>query len=220
MYIPELYKNENQQEIQNFIQQNGFGILVNQTNGKLWASHIPLLLEEKNEKQFLVGHVSKENPQVESFKPNDEVLAIFSGAHTYISSSWYDHENVPTWNYIAVHVYGKIKIHSLQESIEALRKLVDKYEAKSEKPVRVEDLSKKIMLEGSAIVSFEIEITAIEAKKKLSQNRDDKNYRNIISKLEYSNDFQAIEIAKEMKKKSTVKCLTSIVYCCNNNYIC
>ena len=200
MYIPELYKNENQEDIQNFIHQNGFGILVNQTNGKLWATHIPLLLEEKNGKQILVGHVSRENPQAESFKTNDDVLALFTGVHTYISSSWYDHENVPTWNYLAVHVYGKVKIHSLEETIEALKRLVDKYEAKSEKPVRVEDLSKKTMLQAKGIVSFEIEITAIEAKKKLSQNRDDKNYQNIILKLENSNDYQSIEVAKEMKK--------------------
>ena len=200
MYIPELYKNENQEDIQNFIHQNGFGILVNQTNGKLWATHIPLVLEEKNGKQILVGHVSRENPQAESFKTNDDVLALFTGVNTYISSSWYDHENVPTWNYLAVHVYGKVKIHSLEETIEALKRLVDKYEAKSEKPVRVEDLSKKTMLQARGIVSFEIEITAIEAKKKLSQNRDDKNYQNIILKLENSNDYQSIEVAKEMKK--------------------
>jgi transcriptional regulator len=200
MHIPEIYKNENQQEIQNFIQQNGFGILVNQTNGKLWATHLPLLLEEKEGTQFLIGHVSRENPQAESFKMHDEVLAIFSGVHTYISSSWYDHENVPTWNYLAVHVYGKVKIHSLDETIEALKKLVNKYEAKSENPVRVEDFSKKTMLQARAIVSFEIEITAIEAKKKLSQNRDDKNYKNIISKLETSHDSQANAVAEEMKK--------------------
>ena len=200
MYIPEHYRNENQEDIKNFIHQNGFGILINQTNGKLWATHIPLLLEEKDGKQFLVGHVSKENPQAKSFKTNDEILAIFSGAHTYISSSWYDHENVPTWNYLAVHIYGKVKLHSLEESIESLKRLVDKYEAKSEKPIRVEDLSQKTMLQAHGIVSFEIEITAIEAKKKLSQNRDDKNYQTIISKLENSNDYQSIEVAKEMKK--------------------
>jgi transcriptional regulator len=200
MYIPELYRNENQEDIQNFIHQNGFGILVNQTDGKFWATHIPLLLEEKNGKQILVGHVSRENPQAESFKTNDDVLVIFSGVHTYISSSWYDHENVPTWNYLAVHVYGKVKLHSLEESIEALKRLVNKYEAKSEKPVRIEDLSKKTMLQAHGIVSFEIEITAVEAKKKLSQNRDDKNYQTIISKLENSNDNQAIAVAEEMKK--------------------
>ena len=200
MYIPELYRNENQEDIQNFIHENGFGILANQTDGKLWATHIPLLLEEKNGKQILVGHVSRENPQAERFKTNDDALVIFSGAHTYIPSSWYDHENVPTWNYLAVHVYGKVKLHSLEESIEALKRLVNKYEAKSEKPLRIEDLSKKTMLQAHGIVSFEIEITAVEAKKKLSQNRDDKNYQTIISKLENSNDNQAIAVAEEMKK--------------------
>jgi transcriptional regulator len=200
MYIPELYKNENRQEIEAFIHKNGFAILVNQTDGKLWATHIPLLLEEKDGKQLLVGHVSKDNPQAESFSSNDDVLAIFLGAHTYISSSWYDHENVPTWNYLAVHVYGKVKLHSHEESVEALKRLVDKYEAKSEKPVRVEELSSRTMLQARGIVSFEIEVTSIDAKKKLSQNRDDKNYKNIISKLEGSNDFQSIAIAEEMKK--------------------
>lgn len=200
MYIPELYKNENQQEIQEFIHKNGFAILVNQTDGKLWATHTPLMLEEKDGKQFLMGHISKENPQAEGFKANDAILAIFSGVHTYISSSWYDHENVPTWNYIAVHVYGKLRIHSLEEAIEGLKRLVDKYEAQSENPVRVEDLSKKTMLQARGIVSFEIEISAIEAKKKLSQNRDDKNYKNIIAKLEDSDDFQSVAVAREMKK--------------------
>lgn len=200
MYIPSLYKNENQTEIEKLIHENGFAILVNQTNGKLWATHIPLLLENKNDKQFLVGHVSKLNLQAESFKTNDEILAIFSGAHSYISSSWYDHENVPTWNYLAVHIYGKLKLHSYEESIEALKRLVDKYEAKSENPVRVENLSEKTMREAQGIVSFEIEITSIEAVKKLSQNRDNKNYKSIILELEKTNEIQAIEVAKAMKK--------------------
>lgn len=199
MYIPELYKNENQEEIQNFIHQNGFGILVNQTNGKLWATHIPLLLEEKDGKQLLVGHISKANPQAESFHDNDEILAIFSGSHSYISSSWYDHENVPTWNYLAVHVYGKLSVYSHEQAVDSLKRLVDKYEAKSKKPIRVEDLSSKTMREASGIIAFEIEITAIEAQKKLSQNRDDKNYKNIILELEKTNDNQSIAIANEMK---------------------
>ncbi|MFN3754239.1 FMN-binding negative transcriptional regulator [Flavobacterium sp.] len=201
MYIPDLYKNENQEDIHNFLHQNGFAILVNQTDGKLWATHTPLLLETNTEgKQILVGHISKANPQAESFKSNDEVLAIFSGAHTYISSSWYDHENVPTWNYLAVHVYGKVTVYNHEEAIHFLKKLVDKYETKSENPVRVENLSEKTMREARGIIAFEIEITSIEAQKKLSQNRDDKNYQNIINELEKTNDNQAIDIAKEMKK--------------------
>jgi transcriptional regulator len=201
MYIPDLYKNENQKAIQNFIEQNGFAILVNQTNGKLWATHIPLLLEVNDKgKQILVGHLSKANPQAESFKSNTEVLAIFSGAHSYISSSWYDHENVPTWNYLAVHVYGKVTLYNHEQAVQSLKKLVDKYEAKSEQPVRVENLTEKTMREARGIIAFEIEITSIEAQKKLSQNRDDKNYQNIITELEKTNDPQAIDIAHEMKK--------------------
>lgn len=200
MYIPELYKNENQEEIQSFIHHNGFGILVNQTNGKLWATHIPLLLEEKDGKQILVGHISKANPQADSFKSNDDVLAIFHGAHSYISSSWYDHENVPTWNYLAVHVYGKLSVYNHEQAVDSLKRLVDKYEAKSKNPIRVEDLSEKTMREAKGIIAFEIEVTAIEAQKKLSQNRDDKNYKNIISELEKTDDNHSIAIAHEMKK--------------------
>ena len=205
MYIPNLYKNENQEEIENFIHQNGFGILVNQTDGKLWATHIPLVLET-NElgKQILVGHVSKLNPQAASFQNNNDVLAIFSGVHSYISSSWYDHENVPTWNYLAVHVYGKVTVLNHEEAVNSLKKLVDKYEAKSEKPVRVEDLSEKTMREARGIIAFTIEIISIEAVKKLSQNRDDKNYKNIVEELEKTNDNQSITVADEMKKKQDI----------------
>lgn len=201
MYIPELYKNENREEIESFIHQNGFAILVNQTQGKLWATHTPLLLETREDgKLILTGHISKANPQALSFNDNDEVLAIFSGAHTYISSSWYDHENVPTWNYLAVHVYGKVRVYNHEEALDFLKKLVDKYEAKSKNPVRVENLSEKTMWEARGIVAFEIEITNLEAQKKLSQNRDDKNYRNIITELEKTKENQALAVAEAMKK--------------------
>lgn len=201
MYIPELYKNDNRAEIEQFLHHNGFAILVNQTNGRLWATHIPLVLEtDTNGSQSLVGHLSKLNPQGGSFAENDEVLAIFSGPHSYISSSWYDHENVPTWNYLAVHVYGKVTVLDAEETLASLKKLVDKYEAGSENPVRVEDLSAKTMREARGITGFRITISAIEAKKKLSQNRDAKNYQTIISELEKTQKPDAIAVAAEMKK--------------------
>lgn len=201
MYIPDIYKNENQEEIKNFLHNNSFGILVNQTNGKLCATHIPLELDTNtNGKQVLQGHISKENPQWKGFLDNDKVLAIFSGAHSYISSSWYDHENVPTWNYIAVHVYGTIKIIHGEAVIESLKKLVDKYEQNSEKPVRVEDFSKKTMIQTRAIVAFEIEIEEIQAVHKLSQNRDNKNYKNIVAELKKTGNIQDEAIANEMSK--------------------
>jgi transcriptional regulator len=201
MYTPEIYKNENQEEIKKFLQENSFGILINQTNGKLCATHIPLELDiNKEGKDILCGHISKENPQWNGFTDNDQILAVFSGPHSYISSSWYDHENVPTWNYIAVHVYGKIKIIEGEAVIESLKKLVDKYEQNSKNPVRIENLSKKTMMQSRGIVAFEIEITEIQATKKISQNRDEKNHQNIISELEKTNTNQSIAIANEMKK--------------------
>ena len=201
MYTPDIYKNENQEEIEKFLRENSFGILINQTNGKLWATHIPLELATNVEgKTILEGHISKENLQWNGFLESNEVLAVFSGPHSYISSSWYDHENVPTWNYIAVHVYGKIKIIEGQAVIDSLEKLVDKYEQNRENPTRIENLSEKTMMQARGIVAFEIEIEKIEATRKMSQNRDSKNYQNIISELEKSNTADSLATAKEMKK--------------------
>ena len=201
MYIPDLYKNENQTEITEFLLEHSFGILVNRTNGKLWATHIPLELEKTKEgKSILFGHISKENPQWESFESDANVLAIFSGPHSYVSSSWYEKENVPTWNYIAVHVYGKVKIIEGDAVIASLKKLTDKYEAHAENPVRIEDLSEKTMRQASGIVAFEIEIDRIEAVKKMSQNRNEKDYQNVISELEKTEKVNSKEVAAVMKK--------------------
>ena len=199
MHIPDLYKNEDQEAIRAFLRANAFGLLINQTNGKLWATHIPLELEINTEgEEVLMGHISKENPQWTAFESNDQVLTVFTGPHAYISSSWYDHENVPTWNYTAVHVYGKVKIIEGDAVIDLLTKLVDKYEKNSKCPVRVADLSQKTMLQARGIVAFEIKIEEIQAQTKMSQNRDDKNYSNIISELEKTENPQSMAVAKEM----------------------
>lgn len=201
MYIPEIYKNENPTAIKDFLQKNSFGILVNQVDGKLWATHIPLELDtNENGRQVLYGHISKENPQWKSFASDNKILAIFSGPNSYVSPSWYDHENVPTWNYTAVHVYGTIKIIKGEALLSSLKKLVDKYEARSENPIKIEDLSEKTMRQTRGIIAFEIEIDEIQAVHKLSQNRDDKNYQNIISELEKTEESNSIAIAKEMSK--------------------
>ncbi len=201
MYIPSNFRPTNIDEVKIFIQQNSFGILVSQVEGKPWATHIPLELETNADGHaVLVGHISKGNKQWKDFNPNQEVLAIFNGPHAYISSSWYDHENVPTWNYIAVHVYGKIRIISGDELLASLKRLVDKYEAHSAKPVTVEGMSPKF-LEGElrGVIGFEIAITDIQAAYKLSQNRDVKNKTQIISELENRGDAGSLEIAKHMK---------------------
>ena len=202
MYTPPFYKNENIEEVAAFIEANSFGILISQTDTKLWGTHIPLELDVNDEgKKILFGHISKGNLQWKNFVNDNEVMAIFNGPHTYISSSWYDHENVPTWNYIAVHVYGKIKIIEGAKVVNALKKLVDKYEKKSAKPVSVETMSSDFLNKHiNGIIAFEIEITEIQSAYKLSQNRDEKNHKNITSELRSSGDLNAIAVANEMEK--------------------
>jgi transcriptional regulator len=202
MYIPEYFKNKNIDSVREFINENGFAILVSQVAGKPWATHIPLILaKDGNDKDILTGHISRANVQWKDFDKNEEVLTIFSGPHTYISPSWYNHENVPTWNYLAVHVYRRIHIIEGEHLKKQLSKLVDKYESKMPHPVSVDKMSKDLVeTQMRGIVGFEIEITNIEAAMKLSQNRDAENYRRVINQLERRKDINASDIARIMKK--------------------
>tara|TARA_A100000171_G_C2129463_1_gene145721 strand:- start:1895 stop:2503 length:609 start_codon:yes stop_codon:yes gene_type:complete len=201
MYTPSHYKNENLDEVREFLKQNSFGILINQTDGRPWATHIPLELDVDDEgKDILVGHISKANPQWKSFEGNEEVLAIFNGPHSYISSSWYKEEEVPTWNYIAVHVYGKIHILNDEAVLDSLHKLVDKYEKASTNPVSIHNLSHKTMRQIKGIVGFQIGITDIHATYKLSQTRPE-DHPKIIEELQKTNNPGSHEIANMIKQK-------------------
>ena len=201
MYIPDSYKNEDIDSIKEFIDDNGFGVLINQGNGKLQGTHIPMILKTNKEgNNTLTGHMSKANPQWKHFKENDSVMAIFTGPHSYISSSWYQKENAPTWNYIAVHIYGKIKIIEREDLLDDIRALVDKYEKNSKNPVSIDKLSTKTMKIINGIIGFQIHITEIQAATKLSQNRDTTDYKNIIKELENSDVYNSHALAKEMRK--------------------
>ena len=198
MYIPHYYKNENLAEIKDFLNHNSFGILVNQLDGKPWATHIPLELDRTEEgKDVLVSHISKANPQWKAFESNTEVLCIFNGPHAYVSSSWYQEEEVPTWNYIAVHVYGKIKILNEDETMASLHKLVDKYEKGSKNPLSLNDLSPKTLRQVKGIVAFQIEISDIQAAYKLSQTRP-QDHAKIVAELSERQDPGSQSIADQM----------------------
>ncbi len=200
MHTPQDYKQENLATVKDFLQKNAFGILINKTENRYWGTHIPLELgvdEQGND--VLYGHISKANPQWKYFDAEEEILAIFPGPHTYVSASWYDHENVSTWNYVAVHVYGKLAVLSEAEVMQSLRRLMDKYEATSEHPVDWEKLSPRTLMQAKGVVGFKIVITDIQATYKLSQNRHDKDYQNIISELEKRNDFDDAAVANIMR---------------------
>ncbi len=201
MYIPIQYQNKDFEEIREFIQENSFAILINQVDAQSWASHIPLeLILEKDGSYKLVGHLARANPQWRSFKDRPEVLVIFNGPHSYISSSWYKKEEVPTWNYIAVHIYGSIRILTESELHNSLVRLVDKYERDSVYPVSVTGFSKKTMRQIKGVVGFEIGVTKIQAAYKLSQGRAE-DHDAIIDHLEEKSNSGSRDIAREMKKR-------------------
>lgn len=199
MYTPRYAENTDIASIKQFIKQNAFGILVSQSEKKMIASHIPL--EFSADELKLLGHISRANPQWKNFASGSEVLAIFTGPHAYISSSWYDHENVPTWNYIAVHVYGTIRIIEGSERYDSLKRLLEKYEAASNHPVSMAGMSSGYIQKSlKGLVGFEISVTSMEAAYKLSQNRDRKNQLRIIHELEKRDDSLSGQVALEMKK--------------------
>ena len=199
MYIPKLYREEDRIKILEFIRQNDFATLVTYDSEKPIASHLLMGILEEGEKLFVNGHMSRANPQWKTFENNTEVLVIFQGPHTYISPTWYNHINVPTWNYQSVHVYGKPRIITdYNETYELLKRLIDRYESTSH--YQLESLPKDFVeKEIKGIVAFQIEVTRIEGNYKLSQNRKDEDYANIIVQLENREDDLSHGVAEAMK---------------------
>jgi transcriptional regulator len=199
MYVPKPFQNTERSQLNDFIRENGFAVLVSTTDQKITATHIPLHLSDDGEK--LYGHIARANPQWKNFDALNEVLAIFNGPHAYISSSWYNLEKVPTWNYIAAHVYGKIRIIEGEQLVESLKAIVDKYEQKSAHPVSVERMTPEYFNRAiKGIVGFEITISHMEAAYKLSQNYDQVNHEAIINQLEKRNEGDDQRVANAMRK--------------------
>ncbi len=165
MYIPKYFEITDKQEILAFIEANSFGQIISSVDNRTFATHLPFLISADNRQ--LIGHLAKQNPQWKSIS-GQEVLITFQGPHDYISPSWYSSPSVPTWNYQAVHVYGKCRIF---DSADRLKQVVDslaaKYEAGFEQPWQPEYRASMLQ----AIVGMEIEITDIQCKYKLNQNR-------------------------------------------------
>lgn len=201
MYIPKSFLETDREALFQFIRTNSFALLVSTgDNGIPVATHLPIELVPTADGQFqLVGHLAKANPQGKLLARHTPSLAVFSGAHSYISSSWYDHINVPTWNYLSVHVTGRTSVLSDDETLDFLRQQVDKYEAKSACPVSVDSMTEAyVRKEMRGLVAFSMTIDRIEGAAKLSQNRDDKNYQAIIAELRQTGDANASALANEM----------------------
>ena len=204
MYVPPQYANTNQNEIVQLIREFSFATLVSVQNGLPLATHLPLHLHIPEDGAWqLVGHVAKANPQWKGFTENENVLAIFHGPHSYVSPSWYNHRNVPTWNYQAVHLSGRVQLMEEADVENHLRELMAHYEHKhAASPQAYSDIpTHTLHTDLKGLVAFTIHVEKIEAVNKLSQGRDPDSYQNIINELSQSDDENAKRIAHEMDKK-------------------
>lgn len=206
MYIPKHFRQEDKQAIAQLIREFGFSTLISAKNGQPFATHIPLELEEQNDEWTLHGHLARANGQWQHFESNPQVLAVFMGPHTYVSPSWYSHANVPTWNYMAAHLSGKIKLIEGEALIQSLQKLMQHYEnAHAQKPQSFNEIPPNMLkADLRGLVGFEIKVEKIEASFKLSQNRNAQSYASIIEHLKKLNVYDAKRIAEEMEKRNNL----------------
>src|SRR5579863_6676360 len=189
MYIPEHFRVRDHADAIGFMRANPFAILVSATDEGPFATHAPLVVREAGEHLIIRGHVAKANPHWRYFEQQPQCPVIFHGPHAYVSPANYTtRETVPTWNYGAVHAYGNTRVFSApEELLGVLHELIPMFEpAYAEQWASLSDAYRDRML--SHIVGFEIAVTKIEVKFKLSQNRSKEEQENIIESLGAASD--------------------------------
>jgi transcriptional regulator len=190
MYVPKAFAVEDSARLQDFMDEFNFATVVTQRDGELTASHIPFLLDRSVEPYgVLRAHVAIRNPQLDDFRSGSQALVIFQGPHTYVSPSWYvKPENVPTWNYTAVHAYGVPKIGDQAAMVALLKDLVGKHEKSFERPWDFDPNGAWIQKLLPEIAAFEIKIEKLQGKFKLNQNRTPADRAGVIEALSASDD--------------------------------
>jgi transcriptional regulator len=201
MYSPAYNQIEDRAELLEFMRANSFVVLVTGTGGVLHASHLPVQVILDGETLRLDMHMARANPQWKEFFDDQEVMVVFAGPHAYVSPRWYDEqERVPTWNYAAVHAYGVPKvIDDRKRKHESQRRLVAALDPQW--LPRFDALASEYvdkMLDG--IVNFEIAVTRVETRWKLSQNRSRREQERIAAELEKSRDSAERSLAELTRK--------------------
>jgi len=201
MYIPKAFREDDINTLHAFIREYSFAALITHEDGGPFSSHLPFLLDaERGPSGTLLAHMARANPQWRAFNKEQEVLVIFQGPHAYITPSWYEVElSVPTWNYAVVHAYGLPRLmEEKSELYDLLKILIQTHEAHFEKPwpFQLPDDYLQKMMQG--VVGFEIQITRLEGKFKLSQNRTASEREKVIDALQDSSDTLSTGIAQLM----------------------
>lgn len=201
MYIPPYFDERDPQLIQGVIDENNFGTLVSIIDERPYATHLPFVYDRDGAR--LRGHMARANPHWQALVENPrDVLVIIQGPHRYISPMWYANPGVPTWNYVAIHLYGEFQVLDDPEvHKEVLRELTDRHESGRTRPW-LSDFSSP-MVEGmiGATVAFDIVLQETQAKFKLNQNRSTTDRANVISELETDGSDNAVGVAKLMRTR-------------------
>ena len=205
MYDLPHYKEKNQEVLIQFMKDHPFVFLTgSDAANKPVATQVPVFIDEKDGKYFLTGHIMRNTDHHKAFEQNKNVLAVFTGPHTYVSATWYTKPVGSTWNYMSVHAHGTIRFGDADELISILQRLTLHYENGNTESSTVFDnlpveYTERMM---KAIVPFEIEINDLQHVFKLSQDRDEKSYDNIMEKLQ-DGESDAKKIAEIMKKRKS-----------------
>jgi transcriptional regulator len=205
MYSFPYYKENDFEIVKQFMRTNPFVLLTGvNANHEPVATQVPVLLEERDSQLFLIGHVQRKTDHQLAFEQNPNALAIFTGPHTYVSASWYTNpQTASTWNYMSVHVKGKLTFLGESELLNILSRTTAHFENDTHSPALLEKMPEEYVSKMmKAIVAFEIAVTDIGHVFKLSQNRDKESFNNIIPKLKEQGG-EAAEIAAEMEKRSS-----------------
>lgn len=204
MYRPLKYRKDDEEFIFSFIKKHPFATFV--LNGKrLLATHIPVLPLGKPHDFKLFSHIANHNEQLAFLKNGAEALVIFQGPHAYVSSSWYREKDISTWDYSAVHVNARVVLQNKQELEYSLKKLVQQFEDKQEKPLFYDDLPKSMLREHlSQITGFWLEPYKIEGVAKLHQAYHKDDIRAVAKKLDEVDGYQEKALSDEMKKENRI----------------
>jgi transcriptional regulator len=201
MYIPATFAEADLTKLHDFIEQHSFGLLVSQVDGQPFATHLPFLLDRTTGPHgTLICHVARANPQWREAS-GQSALAIFSGPHVYLSPTWYEAEQaVPTWNYAAVHAYGRLQVIEDEGALLSIvQEMVRLYEQSMPQPWSFDGSTTFVKRLLGQIVGFCIEIERIEGKFKLNQNHPVERRKKVIRALAEHGDDNAQAVAAMMR---------------------
>lgn len=203
MYQVPYYKEKDPALIDQFMHDHPFIFLCGVSDAGIpVGTHLPVLISRRSGELHLRGHMMKNTDHHKAFLKNPDALAVFSGPHTYVSASWYSNPlQGSTWNYMVVHARGRLEFLDHDGLLSVLKETTFHFENDRDSPALFEKLPDEYVSRmAKAIVGFEIRVLDCDHVFKLSQNRDEESFKNIIGQLEQRDD-SAKSIAAEMKKR-------------------